>query len=991
MKEMAEWEKNPETDGMFEAFTQTGKERSTEEWMKEGKRILEGGKQETEEEGTQGTEGVGDRTWEREKGFDFLGKKGREGKEFTIRAVHSYRCKWDARTMHLPPIDMNVPEDQKYRAMRTQITQQVKGLGCTCYIAFEEREMRKWIVEKGNARQAWVTVIDNEDPGPCEEKIFTIFFAKHDDDCKWKGKGEMRLNPWTSEKRGRELKNEVTKKTNSKTEAQGCDCGIDFGELGDIETEMKMNGGKIHVLVYEELSEEDEGLENSQWAEGTVQVQATQDGHDTQSQALPRSKDFTGAKRAGQRGGQQPPPFQTPPNETEMDAAMRYVIKTMTGVAARSDQMYRGYLDRVAEKNQMMEEIRKEVRKGIEELRKEMREEMRNPREQEWSGKRKQAPLPKKPETQSQEKTGGTNVGNASKEDAEMRDFPPPPEVVIEKRKTGEKKREATRGEKKYVAPLPGYDDSGASSGNTPLWSKIAAGKPEWTTVTRTKPAQPKEKERSMTPEKKVRNRNIIIERPKIYKNNKINEQALRDSINGAIKATAATARVTVVKITGSGNISVRTDEEHTTEDLWTNRKKIETAISKILQHPFEIRKDYEREFIKIDSVKLSYANGGGRAWKRTDWNSDTLHALRTDLELSNRGIIVMERPQFIGSLRRMEEEGRMTATAVFAVAKTQELKEILKKGRVTLAAKELYCRKWDHEPQTTICEKCLERGHSKGACGGPAKCKYCGGRHMSENHQCKTAGCDARRAQLCRHHPKKCTKCGSNQHFGDDPNCSFTPTPTPEQRQRAEPKRSGPEITLTPASPKEQGTGRETEKGEASQKGSIDRTQEMELQGSQNQKSIERGRKRTQSEGGGGSGEKLREKTKEEMEKERKAFNERMKKKSNEDETHQHAWCTHKEGERGGYCDLMEGVHFSHFLTGECKGAEEEGAATCPAYPEEELEQVEEEIIDWEEFLRTPTQQATPGKDTTLIVTAQGKRHRYINALCYVRIRSRT
>ena len=119
--------------------------------------------------------------------------------------------------MHLPPIDMNVPEDQKYRAMRTQITQQVKGLGCTCYIAFEEREMRKWIAEKGNTRQAWVTVIDNEDPGPCEENIFTIFFAKHDDDCKWKGKGEMSLNPWTTEKKGRELKNEVMKKTNSET------------------------------------------------------------------------------------------------------------------------------------------------------------------------------------------------------------------------------------------------------------------------------------------------------------------------------------------------------------------------------------------------------------------------------------------------------------------------------------------------------------------------------------------------------------------------------------------------------------------------------------------------------------------------------------------------------------------------------------------------------------------------------------------------------
>ena len=207
--------------------------------------------------------------------------------------------------MHLPPVDMKVPDDQKYRAMRTQITQQVKGLGCRCHIAFEERGMRKWIEERKEAKQVWVTIIDNEDPGPCDEKVFTIFFAKHDDDCKWKDKGEIRLNPIATEKKGRELRNEVTRKTNGETEAQGCECGIDFGTMENIETELEMNRGKVHVLVYEEPGEEEEGLEDSQWAgEGTVQVQATQDGHNTQSQALPRSTAFTGAKKTGQQKNQ---------------------------------------------------------------------------------------------------------------------------------------------------------------------------------------------------------------------------------------------------------------------------------------------------------------------------------------------------------------------------------------------------------------------------------------------------------------------------------------------------------------------------------------------------------------------------------------------------------------------------------------------------------------------------------------------------------------
>ena len=606
----------------------------------------------------------------------------------------------------------------------------------------------------------------------------------------------------------------------------------------------------------------------------------------------------------------------------------------------------------------MLKEIRNEVRKAVEDMKREVREEMRGAKNQEWSGKRKQVLLPQKPEARKEDRESHS-VPEAQQEDK----VPTPPKVVITKKKEEEKRREATKGEKKYVAPLPGYDDNNTSGGSTPLWSRIVAAKGEWTTVTK-KTLTPAATREKMTSEEAIRNRNIIIERPKAHKNTRINEQVLRDVINGAIRATAATARITLVKITGSGNISIRTDEEHTADDVWVHRRNIEAVVSKVLQHSFEMRKDYEREFIKVDSIKLSYANGGGRNWKRTDWNSVTLHALRTDLELSNRGVIVMERPQIIGSLRRMEEEGRTTATGVFAVAKTQELREILRKGRITLVAKEHHCRKWDNEPYTTIGEKCLERGHSRGACGGPAKCKYCGGRHMSENHHCKEAGCDAKKAQLCRHHPKRCTKCGSNQHFGDDPNCSFTPCPTPDPREeRRGPKESvrrEPEVVVTPASPR---TDQQREKPTPGGLAPPEQTPPTN-----------RGRKRTQSEDGLTTRTGLGNKTKEELEKERRTFNERMRKKTPDDETHAHAWCTHGEGERKGYCDIMKKINFSHLLTGECKGAEEEGAATCPAYPKEDLQQVEEELINWIEFLKTPTQQSqTPAGEKIVIITKDG------------------
>ena len=283
-KEMAEWEKGPGKDEALEALTETGEgeeediemtqkeERGTEDWMAEGRRLLE------EDEGEKRDPGM--------KGFIYMGKEGRTDREFVLSAIHSYKCKWDTQTMHLPSIDIGVPADQRYRAMRTQVTQQVERLGCKCYIAFKERRMRDWLEKQDEeTKQAWVIVMDHEDLRPGDERRITIFFVKHKDECKWKGKGEMRLNPIKTEKRGGELKREVAKATNAETEAQECECDVDFDTMGNLETEMMMNQGKVHVVIYEEPEEEEEGLEASQWSAtgGQVQVRTTQDGHDTQS------------------------------------------------------------------------------------------------------------------------------------------------------------------------------------------------------------------------------------------------------------------------------------------------------------------------------------------------------------------------------------------------------------------------------------------------------------------------------------------------------------------------------------------------------------------------------------------------------------------------------------------------------------------------------------------------------------------------------------
>ena len=198
-----EWEKGPEEDKIFGALTQTGEEgtgdiemtqaedRATAVWMEEGRKLLVEGRQD----------------------FTFLGKEGKRGKELILSAVHSHTCKWDAQTMNLPPVDIGVPEEQRYRALRTQITQQVERLGCRCYIAFEERRMREWLGKQSEEeRQAWVIVMDGEDPRPSEEKIISIFFHHTRPRLQMERKGGDKAEPHQNREKRRRVKKRSSEK-----------------------------------------------------------------------------------------------------------------------------------------------------------------------------------------------------------------------------------------------------------------------------------------------------------------------------------------------------------------------------------------------------------------------------------------------------------------------------------------------------------------------------------------------------------------------------------------------------------------------------------------------------------------------------------------------------------------------------------------------------------------------------------------------------------
>ena len=95
-KERAEWEKNPGKDEVFAAFTQTVETRATADQAEEGEKELQ------EQQGNPGRKEEANKMRKEGLGFNFLGKKGIEGDEFTLRAVHGYKCKWDTKTMHLP-------------------------------------------------------------------------------------------------------------------------------------------------------------------------------------------------------------------------------------------------------------------------------------------------------------------------------------------------------------------------------------------------------------------------------------------------------------------------------------------------------------------------------------------------------------------------------------------------------------------------------------------------------------------------------------------------------------------------------------------------------------------------------------------------------------------------------------------------------------------------------------------------------------------------
>lgn len=265
-------------------------------------------------------------------------------------------------------------------------------------------------------------------------------------------------------------------------------------------------------------------------------------------------------------------------------------------------------------------------------------------------------------------------------------------------------------------------------------------------------------------------------------------KEKVRTRINARLEV--AKAKWIVVAVYGSqgGDLTLHVSDNAVATDAL--RKPFQEAVEKGLNDAgyfgFELSADAEKVKLFVVGVSL------GKDWTPEQWTDAKYAQLWEELRASNPKIDIPFMPSFCGTLSNLSRSGRNRAGLIVTALRNPAAIEMLRAGFLYLHGRTHIVKEFIDRYHSQVCERCLRQGHNATVCRDQAKCRFCGGSHISANHTCHVQYCTAK-SKSCSHTVPECAACGTPGHIQGSKDC----------RQRsADPQTSRKSSSPTPDRP---------------------------------------------------------------------------------------------------------------------------------------------------------------------------------------------
>ncbi|CUS06643.1 unnamed protein product [Tuber aestivum] len=251
-----------------------------------------------------------------------------------------------------------------------------------------------------------------------------------------------------------------------------------------------------------------------------------------------------------------------------------------------------------------------------------------------------------------------------------------------------------------------------------------------------------------------------------------VDTEMVKTSLNQVLASSSSPARfASCVQHRTSGDLLL-TLAEHSALSVWKLVAGMERALMELKVHSFTFCQDTKK--VKILASNIPFAPSGvGNAWKVEDWHGDeAFDDMVRDIELSNPGIHLIGRPHWVGSLEGHKSRKHVLGSVILSVELNQKVKWALDRSSIMVYSRRRPLLIWADVKPSSICQRCLQRGHVAVMCRAPVACKFCDGGHYSVDHSCPVKDCRAAKGSLCSHVRSVCRLCSLVGHLTGDPAC---------------------------------------------------------------------------------------------------------------------------------------------------------------------------------------------------------------------------